>query len=364
MQVEIDRDGPQAAPRSKWSTKSVYENHRSTPRASEGSAPGGPFSTQAYKPSRQNYTSLTASDESHKRKRDSQDGISQEHTDVVQYDAPPRSRDNNEPTLFAARRAPAEAIDRNNLRCKNESAKQEGKSTLKSKDRAGNFTSPRHEQKKKKRSTPLPEDPAEMPLLSVDHESDDNSQRRKRRREKDNPGDSDGQLAEVPRSDNLGLSNSSKSRKKSKKRESGDVKGGVESPNDNDAINTSKSGVDHEQRIDTKSDAAWLHGKTSRTLGLRDDDEKQHAISESLHDHSVAGSVTNNNDSIDRTVDNAACVTPPTFVKDRTYVTNGRLFVRNLPYSVEQVDVESLFGRYGKMDEVSESNIRCVLPIP
>ena len=113
------------------------------------------------------------------------------------------------------------------------------------------------------------------------------------------------------------------------------------------------------------SDTDWLRSKTSRLLGLLDDDDEvgdmnsgsqigplsrddsTHAdtrVTSSEIDGANGGdgndqyTTTSHEESEDANVTNIR--------------TNGRLFIRNLPYDADDSDLHDTFSRYGKLEEV------------
>ncbi|KXT00896.1 hypothetical protein AC578_5689, partial [Pseudocercospora eumusae] len=107
------------------------------------------------------------------------------------------------------------------------------------------------------------------------------------------------------------------------------------------------------------SDMDWIRSKTSRTLGLLDDDEEEQdnvARAESKDDAMDAAA-----DSEPILEDEPASAIPtpqddtskPPVDKDIESVrTTMRLFVRNLPYDVQREDLEAEFEPFGNLEEV------------
>ncbi|WPH04890.1 RNA-binding domain-containing protein [Acrodontium crateriforme] len=117
------------------------------------------------------------------------------------------------------------------------------------------------------------------------------------------------------------------------------------------------------------SDADWARSRTSRLLGLLDDDEEEEAEGARREDR-----VEDSSDSEDaptkgsaqvkfKTTDTSTPTSIPdavqapeeTAVEDDTKtVTDStmRLFVRNLPYDVNHEDLESQFSPYGNLEEI------------
>lgn len=127
-------------------------------------------------------------------------------------------------------------------------------------------------------------------------------------------------------------------------------------PNQSDS--TSPAGPEAEQA--PQSDADWLRSRTSRLLGLLDEDEEEEAAaskppnreanpsdddSADREEPEPEPSSTHNDDNVPQSED------PPDANID-TIRTSGRLFVRNLPYNAAESDLQPLFLPFGKTDEV------------
>lgn len=114
------------------------------------------------------------------------------------------------------------------------------------------------------------------------------------------------------------------------------------------------------------TDADWARSKTSRLLGLLDDDEEeavavptQRASEEPSDDD---GPSTAQQEAVEAP---ASIPTPPAEAKDATEEpkdadiegvrSSMRLFVRNLPYDVQREDLEAEFASFGNLEEVSHS---------
>lgn len=116
----------------------------------------------------------------------------------------------------------------------------------------------------------------------------------------------------------------------------------------------------HPEELPSQSDADWLRSKTSRLLGLLDEKEeaeqadmgdgnrntstkdgsRDYHPEEILPDqHSIPDEVAMDTSNIDANSD--------------LIRTTGRLFVRNLAYSASEADLQPLFSRFGKIEEVS-----------
>lgn len=122
--------------------------------------------------------------------------------------------------------------------------------------------------------------------------------------------------------------------------------------------------VEKEIEGQPRSDADWLRSKTSRLLGLLDEEEQV--------EHEAKGpSDTANNDNDGRVnttgrtaisetkeAQDSPDTEEPTRERDvnadvELIRLSGRLFVRNLPYDASEADLEPIFSPFGKIEEVS-----------
>lgn len=111
------------------------------------------------------------------------------------------------------------------------------------------------------------------------------------------------------------------------------------------------------------SDADWLRSKTSRLLGLLDEDEQAEFEQRPVEEQ--AASPAQDQDESRNTVienigaqdagsdDNAAHTTPEQDQNIDLIRVSARLFVRNLAYDIGEADLQPLFAPFGKIDEVS-----------
>lgn len=123
------------------------------------------------------------------------------------------------------------------------------------------------------------------------------------------------------------------------------------------------------ETIQTASDADWLRSRTSRLLGLVDDDdglgqhnlpvdgEDQKAVMPSNPEHIESTSKSDASVQMDdesKDVDDTAAASPPRSDEDSA-IGNGRLFVRNLTYTITEEELrQHLESRaYGTTEEVS-----------
>ena len=117
------------------------------------------------------------------------------------------------------------------------------------------------------------------------------------------------------------------------------------------------------------SDADWLRSRTSRLLGLIDDNDAlmaTHTLAnedDADKDDEVLSNVSITRRSSDASIQaNAKDIDPgieeiatETTSKDVPETTNntGRLFIRNLSYTVSEEDLRAQFGGYGDLEEAS-----------
>ncbi|KKK21323.1 hypothetical protein P175DRAFT_0433395 [Aspergillus ochraceoroseus IBT 24754] len=107
------------------------------------------------------------------------------------------------------------------------------------------------------------------------------------------------------------------------------------------------------------SDSDWLRSKTSRLLGLLDEDE-QAAFEPTMQESSSAAAVGSTNEVTK--VDNVASSPKPDSQKApaapevdtniETIRISARLFVRNLSYDTTESDLEPIFAPFGKIEEI------------
>ncbi|KAL1988004.1 hypothetical protein VTN96DRAFT_1528 [Rasamsonia emersonii] len=106
-----------------------------------------------------------------------------------------------------------------------------------------------------------------------------------------------------------------------------------------------------------QSDADWLRSKTSRLLGLEDEEQVEHdaqkvpdAVGQDRKENPVSGqevapetSGTQDSDETgEKDVDADVALIR----------SSARLFIRNLPYDATEADLEPVFSRFGKIEEI------------
>lgn len=121
------------------------------------------------------------------------------------------------------------------------------------------------------------------------------------------------------------------------------------------------------------SDADWLRSKTSRLLGLLDEDEQaefdDHKVEEPVKPRSPTPDepesrneaieniapqpATNDNEEDDEEQEDVVQLTAEQNKNIDLIRDSARLFVRNLAYDTTDADLEPLFAEYGRLDEVS-----------
>ncbi len=134
-----------------------------------------------------------------------------------------------------------------------------------------------------------------------------------------------------------------------------EAKGGVETPDD-EAFGSNEDGADRPQPCETRSDNDWLRAKTSRLLDLVTDDENRR-----LGHLETVPNASESSSTASEDVDEAKVQATPAEPEQDEVLTNGRLFVRNLPYGASETEVEKFFSKSGKVSEVS---LKCFLFYP
>jgi multiple RNA-binding domain-containing protein 1 len=124
---------------------------------------------------------------------------------------------------------------------------------------------------------------------------------------------------------------------------------------------TSNAEEEEEESDKPKSDADWLRSKTSRLLGLLDEEEQADLPTR-------PAAPTSKIQPVEEDSDNEAppAMAEPTEatteepVEEKDYNADvelirisGRLFLRNLAYGATEADLEKIFVPFGKIDEVS-----------
>ena len=121
------------------------------------------------------------------------------------------------------------------------------------------------------------------------------------------------------------------------------------------------------------SDADWLRSRTSRLLGLLNDDEIQEPSSHigvdkgrdpSDHEDSESpepskGSRADNQ--LDHEVSQNASIQPEITASEDIVPAYSRIFIRNLAYDVAESDLREHFATYGSLEEVSIKDISFLL---
>jgi multiple RNA-binding domain-containing protein 1 len=133
----------------------------------------------------------------------------------------------------------------------------------------------------------------------------------------------------------------------------GDTKGGVK-PIDDDISESPGQSADQksQQRRNpgNTSDDDWLRARTSRLLDLID--ESPQNVSSAFPESEDGRKKTEaNQEAEDTEMLGTSSIKSSTTTPNSSY-TSGRLFVRNLPYTACESDIEALFSKYGQLDEV------------
>lgn len=145
-------------------------------------------------------------------------------------------------------------------------------------------------------------------------------------------------------------------KKKSQSREMADggIKGGVESIDD-DASEHSKLSADQDKqpppKFNVTSDNDWLRAKTSRVLDLMDESLPNSAsVFPETQEQSDETPTAQEVENVERPATSAEG--PNIGLVPTSLPSIGRLFVRNLPYTANESDIQGLFSKYGRLDEV------------
>jgi len=113
-----------------------------------------------------------------------------------------------------------------------------------------------------------------------------------------------------------------------------------------------------------QSDAEWLRNRTSRLLGLLEDDEEEHHIPTRRDDvkpeSPEMGSVEENDARTEErgnenvTEHDAVGSGPAVDTDEEAVRRSKRLFLRNLPYHVNEDDIRESFTAFGSLEEVRD----------
>lgn len=142
----------------------------------------------------------------------------------------------------------------------------------------------------------------------------------------------------------------------------------VDHSGDGDTNDTAMPDSEPEAEAGPVSDMDWLRSKTSRLLGLLDEEEQadfeQRKVDEPVEaespveeSRSAAIEQINSPEPQEATNTDHVAETPVTTPEQDTNIDNiklsARLFVRNLAYDLRENDLQPLFSPYGKTEEVS-----------
>lgn len=128
-------------------------------------------------------------------------------------------------------------------------------------------------------------------------------------------------------------------------------------PEEGDLVNKDAS----EEEDQPKSDMDWLRSKTSRLLGLLDEEEQEESNSRPAAptNKTVEPIEEEDSDNIEETPAAEMPVAEKS-AEEKDYNADvelirisGRLFLRNLAYDATETDLETVFAPFGKIDEVS-----------
>lgn len=107
------------------------------------------------------------------------------------------------------------------------------------------------------------------------------------------------------------------------------------------------------------TDDDWLRTKTSRLLGLIDDedeaiDQVRGPVAPDTTEHLPSISQEELSEADSLAAGDQIQLAPDEADRNKAAIQrNGRLFIRNLAYSIQDNDIEELFGSYGNLEEVS-----------
>lgn len=131
----------------------------------------------------------------------------------------------------------------------------------------------------------------------------------------------------------------------------------------NDTMDTKEDSAPiDDQENQPKSDADWLRSKTSRLLGLLDEEEQAEVkapspVSEDDSDEPAKSKIQQQEESPepqDSYEEEEEVEEERDYDADVELIrTSGRLFLRNLAYGATETDLEPVFAPFGKIDEVS-----------
>ncbi|KAJ5086017.1 Nucleotide-binding alpha-beta plait [Penicillium argentinense] len=148
-----------------------------------------------------------------------------------------------------------------------------------------------------------------------------------------------------------------------------------ETGNENTTMQDNREKEEEEVEAPPISDEDWLRSKTSRLLGLLDDDEEaeyelraQQAakspspINNELESRTAAVKIiapqpaTNSDDEEDEEAEDVAQITAEQQKNIDLIRDSARLFVRNLAYDTTDADLEPLFAQFGKVNEFADAD--------
>jgi RNA recognition motif. (a.k.a. RRM, RBD, or RNP domain) len=132
-----------------------------------------------------------------------------------------------------------------------------------------------------------------------------------------------------------------------------DIKGGVDSLDHGVSGLTGQSADQREQQRqnpDVTSDNEWLRAKTSRVLDLVDSDlEDDTPVPTKFEERSNEPAADREDE---KTEELSASSARQVTSNENDLSFTGRLFVRNLPYTANELEIEKLFSKYGNLKEV------------
>jgi RNA recognition motif-containing protein len=366
--IEINRDGgSQAAPVSQRATKNHARSNKDTTTTRSQSAleTGANAESSSFQP----YVPLTTTPTSNKRKRDDDGQERQEafhdFMDTMQTSGSKTTWSNGTDVATVTTTAnPHSPPIVTNANAADVSLKKLGKKGKKAKKDLNTQSglAPQNEtiiirKEKKKEKPKLAEavDGAGLPSLKngmmakeedIGLSGEEVKERKKKKKRKEAAGDSDGQGAKTRTENEPSGLHSPKIKKRKEPKSTKKAKGGVESLDD--ASGLDEDDADRTQLDDTRTDSDWLRARTSRVLDLVAGDEVRTPKSTPAVPEGSDSSSSGSEHEADPQVPASSVVQPDV----EALLGNGRLFIRNLPYSADEADIKNLFSKYGKVNEV------------
>ncbi len=191
--------------------------------------------------------------------------------------------------------------------------------------------------------------------LAHDVEALRSAEKKKRRRKKDAPFTAETE-GNDNQSENGSVSEGQLPRKGTNLRSKvdADTKGGVE-PLDDGVFGSNGQSADQSeqqrQKSDVTNDNEWLRAKTSRVLDLVESEPEAKIPEPPISSERIDEPIANPQDEEEEELSTLGAPGPaPSQESDPS--SAERLFVRNLPYSANETEIENLFSKFGQLKEV------------